>query len=51
MGFREGGVKLTPPPRHILVFKYPSRDRVKVKLYQSKIDLRIRFFKEINSKK
>jgi len=28
MGFR-GGVKLTPPP-HILVFKYPSRDRVKL---------------------
>ena len=27
MGFR-GGVKLTPP-QHILVFKYPSRDRVK----------------------
>ena len=27
MGFR-GGVKLTPPQR-ILVFKYPSRDRVK----------------------
>ena len=26
MGFR-GGVKLTPP-QHILVFKYPSRDRV-----------------------
>ena len=24
-----GGVKLTPPPR-ILVFKYPSRDRVKL---------------------
>ena len=24
----EGGVKLTPP-QHILVFKYPSRDRVK----------------------
>ena len=29
MGFR-GGVKLTPP--HILVFKYPSRDRVKCPL-------------------
>ena len=28
MGFR-GGVNLTPPPQHILVFKYPSRDRVK----------------------
>ena len=28
MGFRGGGVKLTPPPQHILVFKYPSRDRV-----------------------
>ena len=28
MGFRGGGVKLTPPQR-ILVFKYPSRDRVK----------------------
>ena len=28
MGFRGGGVKLTPP-QHILVFKYPSRDRVK----------------------
>ena len=27
MGFRGGGVKLTPPQR-ILVFKYPSRDRV-----------------------
>jgi len=27
MGFRGGGVKLTPP-QHILVFKYPSRDRV-----------------------
>ena len=27
MGFREGGVTLTPP-QHILVFKYPSRDRV-----------------------
>ena len=27
MGFR-GGIKLTPP-QHILVFKYPSRDRVK----------------------
>ena len=25
----EGGVKLTPPQR-ILVFKYPSRDRVKI---------------------
>jgi len=25
----EGRVKLTPPPQHILVFKYPSRDRVK----------------------
>ena len=29
IGFRGGGVKLTPPQR-ILVFKYPSRDRVKV---------------------
>ena len=28
MGFK-GGVKLTPP-QHILVFKYPSRDRVKI---------------------
>ena len=28
MGFRGGGVKLTPPQR-ILVFKYPSGDRVK----------------------
>jgi len=28
MGFRGGGGKLTPPQR-ILVFKYPSRDRVK----------------------
>ena len=28
MGFRGGGVKLTPPQR-ILVFKYLSRDRVK----------------------
>jgi len=27
MGFRGGGVKLTPPQR-ILVFKYPSGDRV-----------------------
>ena len=27
----EGGVKLTPPP-HILVFKDPSRDRVKRKM-------------------
>ena len=27
MGFRGGGAKLTPPQR-ILVFKYPSRDRV-----------------------
>ena len=28
MGFRGGGVKLTPSQR-ILVFNYPSRDRVK----------------------
>ena len=26
----EGGVKSTPPHQHILVFKYPSRDRVKI---------------------
>ena len=30
MGFR-GGVKLTPP-QHILVFKYPSRDRVNLSI-------------------
>ena len=29
MGFRGGGVKLIPPQR-ILVFKYPSGDRVNV---------------------
>ena len=33
MGFR-GGVKLTPP-QHILVFKYPSRDRVKRSVFIS----------------
>ena len=31
-GFR-GRVKLTPSPQHILVFKYPSRDRVNLKVY------------------
>ena len=30
MGFRGGGGQIDPP-QHILVFKYPSRDRVKVK--------------------
>ena len=37
--FEGGGVKLTPPP-HILVFKYPSRDRVKV--YYSSADFFIK---------
>ena len=31
-GIKRGGVKLTPPQR-ILVFKYPSRDRVKGGIY------------------
>ena len=30
MGFRGGGGSNCPPPQHILVFKYPSRDRVKL---------------------
>ena len=28
MGFRRGGGQIDPTPQHILVFKYPSRDRV-----------------------
>ena len=28
MGFRGGGWSQLDPPQHILVFKYPSRDRV-----------------------
>ena len=41
-----GGVKLTPP-QHILVFKYPSRDRVKMleasilKIYILMLDMTI----------
>ena len=30
MGFRGGWGQIAPPPPRILVFKYPSRDRVKV---------------------
>ena len=28
MGLRGGGGQIDPTPQHILVFKYPSRDRV-----------------------
>jgi len=33
MGFRGGGVKLAPPPRRFLGFKYPSRDRLKFNFF------------------
>ena len=29
----EGGGQIDPPPQHILVFNYPSRDRVKVDIF------------------
>ena len=33
MGFRGGGGQIDPP-QHILVFKYPSRDRVKLENFK-----------------
>jgi len=47
MGFRGGGVKLTPPQR-ILVFKYPSRDRVKID--QVQVNGVINLFKIVKKK-
>ena len=36
MEFRGGG-QIEPPPQRILVFKYPSRDRVNVKVFKRKL--------------
>ena len=41
MGFRGGGGGKLTPPQHILVFKYPSRDRVKKHFWLIDNDYRI----------
>ena len=41
MGFKGGGGQIDP--QHILVFKYPSRDRVNVSHFEPNIDLNNNF--------
>ena len=42
MGFRGGGGQIDPSPQHILVFKYPSRDRFNV-LYHEGVKNGLKF--------
>ena len=47
MGFRGGG-QIDPPPQRILVFKYLSRDRVKMtKIYLQVFNISLKLFKAL----
>jgi len=46
MGFRGGGGQIDPPP-HILVFKYPSRDRVKKNSMNALLDVLLELYADV----